>query len=71
MDDLLRCMHALASQQTVVLFAYYERSASAGAAFWDLLPQFFTHQKIPEQDYGARPHPSHLGLFQLRKIGPK
>lgn len=68
MEDLLKCMHGLASEQTLILFAYYERSATAGKVFWDLLPDFFSLRKIPEQSYGAKPHPENLGLFQLTKI---
>lgn len=68
MEDLLQCMHDLSSQQTLVLFAYYERSAVAGKAFWDLLPEYFCCQKIPESTYGARPHPDNLGIFELRHI---
>jgi len=68
MEPLLECMHALANEDTLVLFAYYERSATAGAVFWGLLPVYFTHAKIPEASYGAPPHAENLGLFTLKKL---
>ena len=67
MEALLECMSSLSTPSTLVLFAYYERSASAGKIFWELLPKYFSHQKIPEDSYGANPHPSNLGLFKLTK----
>ena len=68
MEPLLRCMHDLSAVHTLTLFAYYERSATAGKVFWDLLPTYFAHRKIPEQSYGARPHADNLGLFELTRI---
>ena len=68
MEPLLECMHSLADSETLVLLAYYERSATAGAAFWGLLPSYFTHTKIPDASYGAPSHAEGLGLFQLKKL---
>jgi hypothetical protein len=68
MEPLLECMHNLSDENTLVLLAYYERSATAGAVFWGLLPHYFTHKKIPESSYGAPPHADNMGLFELKKI---
>lgn len=67
MESLLQCMFNLSTPSTLVLFAYYERSATAGRVFWDLLPSYFSYEKIPEDSYGAGAHPGNLGLFSLKR----
>lgn len=63
---LLDCLYALCKPHTVVYLAFYERSKVAGDLFWKLLPERFTHVKIPEESFGMAPHADNLGLFKLR-----
>ena len=63
---LLDCLHALCKPHTVVYLAFYERSKVAGDLFWKLLPERFTHTKIPESSFDMASHPKTLGLFMLR-----
>ena len=68
MQPLLECMHRLCRDDTLVILAYYKRSASAAHVFWSLLPQFFTYVKIPEASFGASAQPDDVGLFRLQKL---
>ena len=67
-QPLLACMWQLCSPSTVVLLAYYERSAKAHAQFWELLPNFFTADRIDEATTGRGEHASSVGLFRLHQI---
>ena len=68
MEPLLTCMHGLTSRDSLILLAYYERSATAGRAFWDLLPRYFACKKVPEAEYGVREQPDDVGVFVLRRL---
>ena len=68
MKPLLQCMQQLSSRDTIVLLAYYERSATAARVFWDLLPAYFSCTKIPESSFGARLQSNDVGLFKLQKL---
>ncbi|KAK9820195.1 hypothetical protein WJX72_007349 [[Myrmecia] bisecta] len=68
MEPLLKCMAALSTPRTKVIFAYYERSAAAAREFWSLIPDYFTWQKVPDASYGAPPHADNLGIFLLTKV---
>ena len=64
--SLLQCMWHLTASSSTVLLAYYRRGAAAHELFWHLLPRHFEFSKIPEESYGAKPHPADVGLFALR-----
>ncbi|KAK9839041.1 hypothetical protein WJX74_008313 [Apatococcus lobatus] len=63
---LLHCLHALCKPHTVIYLAFYERSKAAADLFWSLLPERFTHTKIPEASFGMKPQADNLGIFMLR-----
>lgn len=66
---LLECMWHLSGADSTILLAYYNRSASAHRAFWELFPSYFRcpPAKVPEDSYGARLHPDDVGLFRLQR----
>ena len=65
---LLECMWHLSGAGSTILLAYYNRSASAHKAFWELFPSYFSWPpaKVPEESYGARRLPDDVGLFRLQ-----
>ncbi|KAK9798156.1 hypothetical protein WJX73_001018 [Symbiochloris irregularis] len=67
-EPLLLCMWRLSNASSVILLAYYERSKSAHARFWELLPSYFNAVKIPESSYGQNEQAASIGLFRLHRI---
>ncbi len=68
MLPLVKCMASLVDERSLIYLAYYERSAAAAKQFWEILPKYFTFEKVLEERYGASFHPSDVGVFQLRLI---
>lgn len=65
MEPLLKCIHAVSSSSSIILFAKYKRFAPATKRFWELLPQFFGFEKIPETSYGSSAQEDAIGIFRL------
>ena len=53
---LLDCLHRLCASHTVIYLAFYERSKVAGDLFWKMLPERFSHVKVPEESFGMGYH---------------
>lgn len=66
MEPLLKCIQAVSSPASTIIFAKYKRFAPATARFWELLPLYFVWEKIPEGDYGSPDQEDAIGLFRLR-----
>lgn len=67
MEPLLKCIHAVSSSSSIILFAKYKRFAPATKRFWELLPQFFDFEKIPETSYGSPAQEDAIGIFRLTR----
>jgi hypothetical protein len=68
MLPLVNCMASLVGEGSLIYLAYYERSAAAAKLFWEILPKYFTFEKVLEERYGASFHPCDVGVFQLHLI---
>jgi hypothetical protein len=49
--DLLRTMHAIATEDTYVLVAFQEHNPDASRAFWANVEKYFIYQRVREH-YG-------------------
>ena len=67
MQALLECMHQVSGLSSTVLLAHYKRFAEASERFWELLPNYFACEKVPEGSYGAKSQPEHVGIFMLTR----
>ena len=65
MEPLLKCIQAVSSPSSTIVFAKYKRFAPATKVFWELLPEYFEFEKIPEADYGSPAQEDVIGLFRL------
>jgi predicted nicotinamide N-methyase len=45
--ELLRTMYAIATEDTQVLVAFQEHNPDASRAFWALVEDYFTFQRVP------------------------
>lgn len=66
MEPLLKCIQAVSSPSSLILFAKYKRFAPATERFWELLPLYFDVEKIPEATFGSAPQEDVIGIFQFR-----
>ena len=61
----MKCIQAVSSPSSIILFAKYKRFAPATQQFWKLLPQYFDVEKIPEASFGSPPQEDVIGIFQF------
>lgn len=66
METLLKCIQAVSTPSSTIIFAKYKRFAPATKRFWELLPLYFDWEKIPEASYGSPHQEGAIGLFRLR-----
>jgi hypothetical protein len=56
---LLRTMHAIAADDTLVLFAFQEHNPDASRAFWSSVETYFTFQRVRLRLAAAAPFAHH------------
>ena len=65
MQPLLECIRSVSTPASTILLAKYKRFAPASERFWELLPDYFDCEKIPENVFGAKTQEDCIGIFRL------
>lgn len=65
--ELLRTMYAIATEDTQVLVAFQEHNPDASRAFWALVEDYFTFQRVPLQRIDTRYRDSGINLLEMKK----
>ncbi|ELR19851.1 uncharacterized protein ACA1_133740 [Acanthamoeba castellanii str. Neff] len=60
-------MYAIATEDTQVLVAFQEHNPDASRAFWALVEDYFTFQRVPLQRIDTRYRDSGINLLEMKK----